>query len=131
MSTVNIFEQVSRAKLRFDSKIGSLTAEDLWDLPLTSKNKANLNDIARVLSKQIRDLGEEDFVGHVTSENSELNLSFATVKYVISVRLDENKAITNAAADKTRKDKIRAIIERKKDSEQEALSIEDLEAMLN
>ena len=48
---VNIFEQASRNKLRFDTNIkGVISTEDLWDLPLTSDTgRVNLDDIAKAL----------------------------------------------------------------------------------
>jgi hypothetical protein len=33
---MNIFEQATRAKIRFSTPVGMLSVEDLWDLPLTS-----------------------------------------------------------------------------------------------
>ena len=45
-----MFEKASRLKLRFSTSIGMLSAEDLWDLPLSSRNgTANLDDVARNL----------------------------------------------------------------------------------
>ena len=47
---MNIFEQAARQKIRFESVLGLLCVEDLWDLPLTSLNskRANLDDIANL-----------------------------------------------------------------------------------
>ena len=35
---MNIFEQATRAKIRYHSPNGLIGVEDLWDLPLTSLN---------------------------------------------------------------------------------------------
>lgn len=59
-TTINIFEQTSRLKLRFDTTKGMLTAEDLWDLPLTSDaGKANLDDVAQSLHRELKDAETE------------------------------------------------------------------------
>ena len=51
-----MFEKASRAKIRFETSKGSLTVEDLWDLPLTSNTgKADLDDIARGLHSQLKE----------------------------------------------------------------------------
>ena len=55
-----MFEQASRLKLRFTTARGSLSVEDLWDLPLTSTTgKPNLDDIAKSLNRELRATSEE------------------------------------------------------------------------
>lgn len=45
---MSIFEQASREKVRFQTQVGQVSVEDLWELPLSSKaNKPNLDDIAK------------------------------------------------------------------------------------
>lgn len=126
----NIFEKASRAKLRFEAKVGLVTIEDLWDLPLTSKNKSNLNDIAKTISQEIKQTGEEDFVGQATT-NPEATMKLEIVKHVISVRLEENKAKTSAQANKAQNERILDIISRKRDKVLEDMSLEELEAIVN
>ena len=60
---MDIFEKAAREKLRFDSPIGDLTTEQLWDLPLTSANiqRPSLDFMARAVSRELRDFGEESF----------------------------------------------------------------------
>ena len=41
---MNTYREASRAKLRFQSPRGSLSVEDLWDIPLTGP--FSLNEIA-------------------------------------------------------------------------------------
>ena len=45
--TDELFIKAARKKFRFPSKVGMLNVENLWDLPLTSANKASLDDTAR------------------------------------------------------------------------------------
>ena len=93
MSEVNIFEQASRKDLLFNSPQGALSVTDLWHIPLTSTNgRANLDDIARSLSNQVKSQGEESFVLTPAKVDSDVQLSFDIVKRVIEVRLAENKA---------------------------------------
>ena len=99
-----LFEQASRLKLRFGSPQGPLTVDDLWDLPLTSRtNRANLDDIARFYSRELKEQETESFVTKPARKDKILVLGFEIVKRVIEVRLEENKALkdkTDKAAKK-------------------------------
>ena len=45
---MNIFERASRRKLRFDTVVGLLATEQLWELPLTAKGeRPDLDKLAR------------------------------------------------------------------------------------
>ena len=78
-----MFEKAVRLKLRFDSPQGLMSAEDLWDLPLTSSrpNKANLNDIAKEVSRELKASGEEDFVNPTSKADETLQLKLEIVKH--------------------------------------------------
>lgn len=125
-----MFEKATRLKLRFTSPVGSLSVEDLWDLPLTSKNKVNLDDIAIQVNRLIKDKKEESFVCSVkTDEVNELRLEI--IKHIISVRMEENKAKLEATQKAEQKAKIREVLAKKQDDALNGLSVEELEAMLN
>ena len=92
MSTT-IFEQATRAKLRFATPKGTLSVEDLWELPLTSKTgQANLDDIAKGLHRELKANDEVSFVEEKTTANTVTNLKFEVVKSVINTLVVERKA---------------------------------------
>lgn len=127
----NPFEQASRNKLRFSTTQGTLDVEDLWDLPLNSERRANLNDIARELSKEIRNADTEDFVGTTSSKaNTTTKLKFDVVLHVITVRKAENDAAQQATQKASQKARIREILAKKQDSELEGKSADELEQLL-
>lgn len=131
MTTTNsaaLFESASRLKLRFDSKVGQLSVEDLWDLPLTSNTKANLDAIAIDLNRQLQGT-EESFVSTGT-KNVVLELKFEIVKHIIGVRVAENQAKVDERAKAERKEKLQEILAQKKNEGLAALSVEELEAEL-
>jgi hypothetical protein len=67
----NLFLVASRSKFRFNTASGTITTEDLWDLPLSS-GKANLDDIAKALNKQLKDASEEQsFVKPAAAKTTE------------------------------------------------------------
>ena len=124
-----MFEQAARLKLRFDTAKGLLTAEDLWDLPLTG-NGANLDKIARTLNKQLKESDEESFVVKSTRSYKILQLKFDLVKHVIDVRLAENTKAADARAKREQKQNLLALIDRKKNEKLEGASLEELTAMV-
>lgn len=127
-----MFEKAARLKLRFASPLGNLSVEDLWDLPLTSAraNQANLNNIAKDVSRQLKTEGEEDFVNPKSGADEILQLKMDIVKHVIQVKQAENEAARAAADRKEKKVRLLELIERKQDQQLEVKSLEELQAMV-
>lgn len=131
---MNIFEFASRAKLRFDTPKGGLSAEDLWDLPLTATaGKANLDDIARGLFRDLKSTAEEvSFVQPTSSQaNESKQVAFEVVKHVISVRVKERDDAQQAAERREKKQAILQLIDKKKNLELEGKSVDELQALIN
>lgn len=125
-----MFEEASRKRLRFNTRVGILTVEDLWVLPLTG-NGENLDDIAKTLNREVKNSEEESFVVKQSGVNETLKLKFDIVKHIIAVKLAEAEAAENAAAVKAKKERIMEIIASKKDEELKDASIEELQAMVD
>jgi tRNA uridine 5-carbamoylmethylation protein Kti12 len=126
-----MFEEITRMKARFDSPQGQLTVEDLWDIPLTAhKNKANLDDIARELSRQVRESETESFVIKPPLKNAAAVVKLETVKHIIKVRLDEQEAAALIRANHEKKQRIMEIIAHKEDESLANQSIDDLRKMV-
>jgi hypothetical protein len=124
-----MFEKAARLKLRFDTGVGLVTAEDLWDLPLTSIRQVNLDDLARVLHRQIKDAETESFVTKTSSAGEKLQLRFDIVKRVIDVKLAEREEAATRAANQEKKQRLLELIAKKKDGQLADMPVEELEAM--
>ena len=124
-----MFEEAIRLKLRFETAKGALTVEDLYDLPLTLANRPNLNDIAKGLSRYLRE-NEEDFVGTASKADTAAQLKFAIVKHVIAERIAENEAAKAAADRRETKARIMELIAKKQDESLQNKSLEELQAMV-
>lgn len=123
-----MFEQAARQKLRFESPKGLLSVEDLWDLPLTSATgRANLDSIALDLHQQLKGAADVvSFVDDTAKADPVVQLRFEIVKHVISTRKKEN-AEALAAKDKAEtKQRLLEVLAKKRDSNLEAMSEEDL-----
>ena len=126
-----MFEKIARMKARFDSPQGQLTVEDLFDIPLTSsRGKANLDDIARSLSKQVREAETESFVIKPPKADESALLKFEVVKHVIAVRLAENEEAAIRMANKEKKQQLLQLIVQKENESLAGQSIDDLRKMV-
>lgn len=127
-----MFEKAARLKLRFPSPQGALSVEDLWDLPLTSTrlNQANLNNIAKGISRQLKAEGEEDFVNPKSGADTVLQVQLDIVKHIIQVKQTENEAARMVADRRQKKERIMEIIAKKQDQELEGKPLEELTAMV-
>lgn len=127
-----MFEKAARLKLRFVSPQGGLTTEDLWDLPLSSMrpNQANLNNIAKAISRQLKTENEEDFVNPKSGADEALQLALDIVKHVIQVRQAENEAARVLADRKEKKAKLLDLIAKKQDQALEGKPLEELQEMV-
>lgn len=127
-----MFENASRKKFRFDTTQGSMTTEDLWDLPLTSTTKrACLDDIARDLYKKLNSEPNLSFVTDTASaEDTTTKQKFELVKYIIGVRLAENKTIQEKKVVQDKKRRLKELIEQKEDEALAQSSVEELIRMM-
>lgn len=128
---MDLFEQAARAKLRFESAKGLLSAEDLWDLPLTSTKGVNLDSIARAHYLQLRSGNDISFVNAGTATNVTDQLRFDIVKHVIVTKIAENAAANDAAKRKEKKQHLLGIIAQKEGEALTSMSIDDLRKMVN
>lgn len=120
-----MFEKAARMKLRFNHK-GVCSVEDLWDLPLKT-----LDGIYKELNAKIKTQKEESLLEGKSKEDEILSLQIDIVKYIVSVRLAEGKARTDAKARSEFKQKLLAIKEEKQESSLREMSLEDLDKLIN
>ena len=121
MSESNIFEDASRLKLRFPSKAGQITTEDLWDLSLKS-----LDEIAISINDKITATEKSSFLTPKTNPSKELTLALNILVHIITVKQEEARRTKEAAEKRAKKAKLLELIEKKKDSALEGMSVEDL-----
>lgn len=126
-----MFEKATRQKLRFDSSKGQLTVEDLWDLPLTSATgKANLDDVARTLHRQLKNDDNVSFVNVEQKSDETVQLKFDIVKHIIDVRLAENATANVLRSNAEKKQNLLAIIAQKESETLMGASLDELKAMV-
>jgi transcription initiation factor IIF auxiliary subunit len=126
----NNFEKASRLKLRFDTnKHTGLTVEDLWDMPLESKNNFSLDALAVELHNKVNDSTTTSFIGKTTDVNKVIKLKFDIVKHIIDTKLAEREARKNAAASSDKRKYIDDLIAAKQIESDKDKSLEELIAL--
>ena len=117
-----MFEKASRLKLRFKVANGTVSAEDLWDLPLTQ-----LDTLAKALRKQVAE-SEDSFISENTggAERARTELRFEIVKHVISTLIAEKDRKAENAKKAARKAQLLEVLERKQGDALAAMSTEDI-----
>lgn len=131
-----MFEQATRMKLRFATIRGDITTEQLWDVPLRSDDKFNLDVIARTASQILKDATQESFVDaeKANPAKTRLELQFNVIKHVIDVKLAEEDKAKKRAANNEEKKKLLAVLAEKQEGKMSQMSekaIKDRIAALN
>lgn len=126
-----LFLTAARSKFRFSSSAGIISAEDLWDLPLSGRG-ANLDNIARALHKELKDAdGDISFVKPAVKTTVEIQAKFDIVKYVIDVKMTERDARDMAETKAATKQKLMAKLAEKQDKDLDNKSAEEIQAMID
>lgn len=129
--TANIFEVATRTKVRFPSIRGPLSLEQLWDVPLRSKDGFDLNAIAKAVNSELKTALEENFVDSTRSPSqTKSELTLEVIKYIIQVKLDEEEVTRVRAAQKAEKEKLLEILSRKQDEALDSLSEKEIRKRL-
>ncbi|HEY8924296.1 MAG TPA: hypothetical protein VIU64_07940 [Polyangia bacterium] len=124
----NVFEFATRNKLRFASVRGELSVEQLWDVPLRARDGFDLNAVARVANKALKEISEENFVETAkTTEHARREAALEVVKYVIATKLAEEEAAKARAARKQEKEQLLAILAEKQAGKLSELSEKELQ----
>lgn len=129
----DLFLLAARNKFRFKSASGGLTAEQLFDLPLTSTvGKANLNDVAIGLADEIDRAGVRSFVASAAENGArtELTQKLDVVKMVIEIKQAESAAARDRVAKRDERNKLLDAIEQADRRELGSKSADELRAQL-
>jgi vacuolar-type H+-ATPase subunit B/Vma2 len=103
--------------------------EDLWDIPLLSKDGFNLNSIAKHVNAVAKAAGEENFVPTTvqpTAEDKRNTLRLEVIKYVIGIKVEEQDLAKKKAEKAAQRDKLVELLGRKQDAALEQLTPEQI-----
>jgi hypothetical protein len=98
--TTDLFLRAARAKFRFPSKVGDLTVEQLWDLPLTTtRGPTDLDTVAKAINGELKAASEESFVATTKNPNrGTLEAKLDIVKMIIATKQDDAREAETRAS---------------------------------
>jgi len=120
---MDIFTKAAKKKVRFETELGELNTEQLFDLPLVK-----LDVIARKVNSNLKEFEEESFIEmkpHPEKATCELKLDI--IKEVISIKQNEQQEQKKRF---DRAEKRKKIIEALAEKDDEALSKKSRSALL-
>lgn len=120
----NIFEVATRQKYRFPYK-GSISVEDLWDLPLTA-----LDSIFKTLNAEAKQAQEESLLETKSKKDEETEIKIEIIRHIVSVKQAEAEAREKAKTNKEMKQRLLEIKAAREDKRLEGLSDSDLDKMI-
>ena len=121
----DLFKSAAKNKYRFNFK-GVCTVEDLWDLKVE-----DLDEIyKKLMAQQKKAAAEESLLSASASVDVELSEKIEIVKVIVADKLAEQERARKAAEKKAQKQHILEILASKKDAALEAMSVEELQALL-
>lgn len=115
---MSMYKEASRKKLRFTTSKGSLSAEQLWDLPVTE-----LDEMAVALEESYKGSGKKSFITGKSAKNNVMKLQFDIVLDVLNTKLEEAEEARIAAENKEHNEKILTMIAEKQDEKLKGMSI--------
>ena len=122
-----MYKQASQMKLRFQTGVGLLTVEQLWDLSLSNLSSA-IKNVKKILKKTDDD--ELSFLEDTKVVDVENQLRFDILKDVYLTKKKEVEELRDAANIKAHNQKILQLIADKQEADLKGKTVAELEAML-
>ena len=129
----NIFFKAAEVKLRFESPIGHLSVEQLFDLHLTSKNRVSLDSLSRTV---LQDKAAEGNTATLVQEpatkraKTHTDLRIAILTAVIKHKQDKLESLRQQSAKAEVRQLLETQLEERKKDALKSLSTEELEERL-
>lgn len=122
-----MYKSASKLKLRFQTSVGLVSVEQLWELNLVQLSNA-IKAVKKVLKKDDDD--ELSFLEDTKKVDVESQLRFDILKDVYLTKKKESDEIREAADIKAHNQKILSLIAEKKDDSLKGMTVEELEKQL-
>lgn len=118
-----MYKNASKLKLRFQTTVGTLSVEQLWDLNLSQLTSA-IKAVKKILKKNDDD--ELSFLDEKNTVDTENELRFSILKDIYLEKKNELEKVKTEAERKRQREKLLTLIEEKKEASLKDLSLDEL-----
>jgi len=126
-----MYDIALRNKIRFASVKGLLTLEQLWDVPLRSRDEFDLDTVAKGVNRALKAMSEESFVATRRSlKQTFAETALELVKHVIAIKLDEEEKAGKRADRIKEREKLLDALEKKQDGKLDEMTEDDIKKRL-
>lgn len=122
---MDIFKIASQLRLRFQTPKGELSTEQLWSLSLEE-----LDSLAVSLETQHKESGKKSFIHKSTDKDRVAKLRFDVVLDILTTKVAQEEAASEALEIKAHNEKILGLIADKKDQQLANKSVAELTKQL-
>lgn len=127
----DMYKYVAQNGIQFASNRGALSVAQLFDLPLSSRNGFDLDNVAKGINAELKECGEESFVSTATNPRKKpLEVALDVVKDVIATKQAQAAATLARQHRGEERRKILDALTTKQDQALSAASVEELNAKL-
>lgn len=124
-----MYKKAAQQKLRFETTRGTLSVEQLFDLPLSVLEKA-IRKVREEIKKETQVEDDLSFLNNTTPVDDTNQLRFDILKDIYVDKSTEIQKAKTAKEDKEHNQRILELIKEKQDKALADKSIEELQAML-
>lgn len=126
MAATDIFEYATRNRLRFAGLRGTLTTEDLWDLPVK-----DLDLVFKGLKAELKTVSEESLLDIRSPADKVLQIKVDIVTSIVKTKLAETEARKSRDAKRAKKQELEALLAEKQNEELRGKSAEELKKLID
>lgn len=127
---MDAFKEGTRINVLFPSKVGELSIQQLWSLPLQSKTGVDLDTLAIGVNEQLKKSGTESFVKKSSGPDKLLQLKLDILKEIIEYKQTEEDKRAKRTELNKRRQLLLAQLDKKQTEEVSALTTEQVLAQL-
>lgn len=127
---MDAFKEGTRINVLFPSKVGELSIQQLWSLPLQSKTGVDLDTLTIGVNEQLKKSGTESFVKKSSGPDKLLQLKLDILKEIIEYKQTEEDKRAKRTELNKRRQLLLAQLDKKQTEEVSALTTEQVLAQL-
>lgn len=130
---MNLFEQAVRRKIHFTTNRGTISLEEMLDMPLTGQSGFNLDELAKSVKRRLDTNAEESFVAPAgtTQAQKDDELRLELIKTVIAEKLEAIAKREKSAEIAARRQLLLQQLDQRNQAELAGKSKEDIVAELS